>query len=112
MAAQRDINARARQQGQRQNIEARHAVRSAVPYRAPAKQRQALGKIVAAGAHARTAPQIKHHAARPIAVFLHMQSKNFGGGAAADLPGGAGGDGARIDAEQIASGRQYIDTPA
>ena len=68
--------------------------------------------IVAAGAHRRAAPEIEHDAARPFAVVPGVTRDDFLGGAPADLPGGARRHGARIDAEEIAPGRQHVEPPA
>ena len=49
---------------------------------------------------------------RPVAMILRIARDHFLGGAAADLPGVAGRDGARIDREEVAPGRQHVEPPA
>ncbi len=77
-----------------------------------AEQGEGLREIVAAGAHRGTAPDVEHDPARPFAVVLGVAGQHRLGGAPADLPRGSRRHGARIDAVEVAPGRQHIGPPA
>ncbi len=82
-----------------------------IPPRPRPHQREGLRQIVAAGPHRGAAPEVEHDAARPGAVILGIAGDQVLRHAAADLPGGPGRHGARIDGEQVAAGRQHVGAP-
>ena len=110
--AQRHVDPRPAQHGQRQHLKAVDARRRGVPGRPAADQRKGLREIIAAGAHRRRAPQVEDDALRPFAMVLRVALADLFGGAAPDLPGVASRGRARIDGVEVAAGRQNVEAPA
>src|ERR1700722_14734844 len=110
--AQRHVDPRAAQHGERQHLEAADAGRRRVPNGPAADQRKCLREIVAAAAQGSRAPQVEDHPLRPFAMVLRVTRANLFGRAPAALPGGAGGGRSRIDGVKIAAGRQDVETAA
>ena len=110
--AQRDVNAGAVEQAERQDLDAGNPVRGAVPQRARAEQGERLGEVVAAGAHVGGAPGRQRHRARPVAVLLNVALDQQRRRPPAEMPGGRGWHGARVDREEVAPGRQHVRTAA
>src|SRR5580704_13802699 len=110
--AQRHVDPRPAQHGERQNLKAVDASRRGVPGRPAADQRKSLRQIVAAGSHRRRAPKVKDDALRPFAMVLRVALADLFGRAAPDLPCVASRGGTRIDGVEIAAGRQNVEAPA
>src|SRR5580704_16746012 len=110
--AQRHIDPRPAQHGQRQNLKAVDTSRRGVPRRAAADQGEGFRQIIASGAHRRRAPKVKDDALRPFAMVLRVALADLFGRAAPDLPCVASRGGTRIDGVEIAAGRQNVEAPA
>ena len=95
--AQRDIDARAAELGQRDDLVAGDAPARRLPDRLRADQRQRLGDVVAAGAHVGGAPGGEAKRLRVVAEVLEVAEQQVLGRFLAELPGGRRGHGAVVE---------------
>ncbi len=111
--AQRDVDTRAAQFGERDRLQAGDPPRGVVPHRADAEQRERLGDVVARGAHRAGAPQRQARprwaSRRRVGAVARQQGV---GERLAGLPGEPGGDGLGVDGVEVAAGRQHVDQAA
>jgi hypothetical protein len=105
------IHARPLQHRQRQNFDPANPVGAVIPNRLDAHQHESERQILAPGAQCGAAPKIEHQAARPIPLLLQMAAQNRLRGFAGEHHGGAGRHPARVQAKQVAPGRQCVHPP-
>ena len=107
----RDINARAAQLRQRNDLQVGHPPAFRLPHGFDAQQVQDLGNIVPVRPHCRSAPDHHAHHFRvgPFLVQVLLQQGVAEG--LADIPGGGRGQGARVHRVKIAARGQDIDHP-
>ena len=110
--AERHVDARSLQDGQRQDLDAGDPARAVVPDRAHAEVAEGLREIVATGAQGRRGPEVDDQGARVLAVILEVASHDLVRRALADGERGSARDGARIDGAQVPPGGQHVGTAA
>ena len=106
--AQRHIDARPAELGQRHDLEAGDALGLLVPRGAHAEQGEGLGDVVAVGAHRRRAPQHEAHRPGMGAGLGEVALDDAVGQRRADLPRQPGRDRLRVDGVEVAAGRQHV----
>ena len=105
---QGDVDARAAEGGEADDLEAGDAAGARLPHRLGADQRQHLRDVVAAGPHVGRAPGRERDRARPLAFVLKIAERHGIGSAAAERPRRSGRDRAHIDGIEVAAGRQHV----
>ncbi len=103
-----DVDTRTPHRGAGQHLDAGDARARAIPHRAAAHQRKALGDLLAAGPERGAAPQIDHQRARHLAMGLEVEADYVVGRESAKLHGGRRRQEARIGGVEIASGGQHV----
>ena len=110
--AEGDVDARAAEFRQRDDLVAGDAQRGRVPYGPGADECEGLGDVVAAGAHVGGAPDAERQRTKRNAVILEVAGEKVLGGAAAEFPGGGRGHGAGIHRIEVATGGKDVEPPA